>query len=113
MRWMGESDEEPEDIILDQATQAMRESRPEPGQIAAAAEHVAGRLGISFNESAATQSCDDMWPSCCRLQRARCPGGPRAAGEAAHLREAGACAGSIGIRSGGLVGSEGDDAKAC
>lgn len=79
-----------EDIILDQATQAMRESRPEPGQIATAAENIATRLGISFNESAAMQSCDDMRPLLAAYKAGTLPES-RALLVKAHLRECGVC----------------------
>ena len=44
----GEAMKNQDEVLLDSATQAMREAEPEAGQISAAAEKVAGRLGIAF-----------------------------------------------------------------
>jgi len=79
-----------EDVILDQATQAMREQRPEPGQISAAAEKVAQRLGIPFTEDATVGSCDDMRPLLAAYKAGKLPES-RALLVEAHLRECGVC----------------------
>lgn len=79
-----------EEIILDQATQAMRESKPELGQIAKAAENIAAQLGISFNENAAMQSCEDMRPLLAAYKAGTLPES-RALLVKAHLRECGVC----------------------
>ena len=79
-----------EDVLLDQAAQAMREGRPEPGQVSTAAEKVAGRLGIPFAEGAALESCDDMRPLLAAYKAGTLPES-RALLVAAHLRECGVC----------------------
>ena len=79
-----------EDVILDQALQAMRELRPEPGQISAAAEKVAQRLGIPFTEDATVGSCDDMLPLLAAFKAGKLSES-RALLVEAHLRECGVC----------------------
>jgi hypothetical protein len=52
-----------DEILLDEATQAMRTAMPDGGEFAASAEKVAGRLGIAFAENTdAIENCDDMRP---------------------------------------------------
>ncbi|HEY2467114.1 MAG TPA: FecR domain-containing protein [Terracidiphilus sp.] len=79
-----------EDVILDQATHAMREGRPEPGQISTSAEKVAQRLGVSFTEGAAVENCDDMRPLLAAYKAGKLPES-RALLVEAHLRECGVC----------------------
>ena len=79
-----------EDVILDQAAQAMRAGRPEPGQISTAAEKVAQRLGIPFSEGATLESCDDMLPLLAAYKAGKLPES-RALLVEAHLRECGVC----------------------
>jgi hypothetical protein len=79
-----------EDELLDGAAQAMRESRPEPGQISAAAEKVAGRLGVPFTNNAAVENCEDMRPLLAAFRAGTLPES-RALLVEAHLRECGVC----------------------
>ena len=79
-----------EDVLLDQATQSMRESRPDPGQISTSAEKVAGSLGISFTQDAGVTSCDDMRPLLAAYRAGKLPES-RALLVEAHLRECGVC----------------------
>ena len=79
-----------EDVLLDQATQAMRESQPEPGQISTAAEKVAQRLGVRYTEGAEIASCDDMRPLLVAYKAGQLPES-RALLVEAHLRECGVC----------------------
>ena len=51
-----------QDEVLDKAIKSMREAEPEAGQISAAAEKVAGRLGIAFADNSAVESCEEMRP---------------------------------------------------
>jgi len=79
-----------EDVILEQATQAMRNERVEPEQVSTAAEKVAQRLGISFREGAAVESCDDLRPLLAAYKAGKLPES-RALLVEAHLRECGVC----------------------
>ena len=52
-----------DEILLDEATQAMRTAAPDAGELSTSAEKVAGRLGIAFAENNdAIESCEDMRP---------------------------------------------------
>jgi hypothetical protein len=52
-----------DEILLDDATQAMRTAKPDPSDLSASADKVAGRLGIAFAENTdAIESCEDMRP---------------------------------------------------
>ncbi len=79
-----------DEVLLDSATEAMREAQPEAGQISAAAEKVAGKLGIAFEESAAIESCEDV-RSLFSAYRAGTLPENRALLVKAHLRECGVC----------------------
>lgn len=79
-----------EDVILDQATLAMREDRPEPGHISAAAEKVAERLAIPFIEGVALESCNDMLPLLVAYKAGKLAEN-RALLVEAHLGECGVC----------------------
>lgn len=79
-----------EDVLLDSATQAMREMRPEASQISAAAEKVAVRLGVPFTDGAAIESCEDMRPLLAAYRAGTLPEN-RALLVKAHLRECGVC----------------------
>ena len=79
-----------EDVLLDQATQAMREGRPGPGQISSAAEKVAQRIGVPFTEGMAIESCDEMRPLLAAYKAGMLPES-RALLVEAHLRECGVC----------------------
>ena len=79
-----------DEVLLDSATEAMREAQPEAGQISAAAEKVAGKLGIAFAESAAIESCEDV-RSLFSAYRAGTLPENRALLVKAHLRECGVC----------------------
>lgn len=79
-----------EDVLLEQATKVMRESKPEPEEIAAGAERVATGLGISFSDITATASCDDMRPLLSAYRAGTLPEG-RALLVKSHLRECGVC----------------------
>ena len=79
-----------EDVLLDQATRAMRESQPEPGQISTSAEQIAQRIGIPFTEGAAGASCDDLRPLLAAYKAGQLPQS-RALLVEAHLRECGVC----------------------
>jgi ferric-dicitrate binding protein FerR (iron transport regulator) len=79
-----------DEVLLDSATQAMRDAHPEAGQISAAAEKVAGKLGIAFQESAAIESCEDV-RSLFSAYRAGTLPENRALLVKAHLRECGVC----------------------
>jgi hypothetical protein len=79
-----------DEVLLDSATQAMRDAQPEAGQISAAAEKVAGKLGIAFAESASIESCEDV-RSLFSAYRAGTLPENRALLVKAHLRECGVC----------------------
>ena len=79
-----------DEVLLDSATQAMRDAEPEAGQISAAAEKVAGKLGIAFAESASIESCEDV-RSLFSGYRAGTLAENRALLVKAHLRECGVC----------------------
>ncbi len=79
-----------DEILLENATKAMREAEPEASQISAAAEKVAGKLGITFAESAAIESCEDV-RSLFSAYRAGTLAENRALLVKAHLRECGVC----------------------
>ena len=79
-----------QDEMLDKAIKSMREAEPEAGQISAAAEKVAGRLGIAFADNAAVESCEEMRPLL-DAYRAGTLAENRALLVKAHLRECGVC----------------------
>ena len=79
-----------DEVLLDSATEAMREAQPGAGQISAAAEKVAGKLGIAFQESAAIESCEDV-RTLFSGYRAGTLAENRALLVKAHLRECGVC----------------------
>jgi hypothetical protein len=79
-----------DEILLDTATQAMRDAQPGAGQISAAAEKVAGKLGIAFAESASIESCEDV-RSLFSAYRAGTLPENRTLLVKAHLRECGVC----------------------
>jgi hypothetical protein len=78
------------DEVLDEAIRSMRESEPEAGQISAAAEKVANRLGIAFADNMAAESCEEMRPLL-DAYRAGTLAENRALLVKAHLRECGVC----------------------
>lgn len=52
-----------DEVLLDQATQAMRRATPDASDLSASAEKVAARLGIAYAENTdAIESCEDMRP---------------------------------------------------
>jgi hypothetical protein len=52
-----------DEILLNEATRAMRTDVPDAGELSASAEKVAGRLGIAFAENTdAIENCEDMRP---------------------------------------------------
>jgi hypothetical protein len=79
-----------QDEVLDKAIKSMREAEPEASQISAAAEKVAGRLGIAFAENAAIEGCEDIGPSL-NAYRSGTLSDNRALLVKAHLRECGVC----------------------
>lgn len=79
-----------EDMLLDAAAQAMHESRPEADEMSAAAEKVAGKLGIPFVKSDALADCEDMRPLLAAYRAGILPE-KRALLVEAHLRECGVC----------------------
>lgn len=79
-----------EDVLLGQATKAMRESTPEAEEVASGAERVAAELGIAFSKSTAMQSCDDMRPLLAPYRAGTLPQS-RALLVEAHLHECGVC----------------------
>ena len=76
--------------MLDKAIETMRETEPEAGQISAAAQKVAGRLGIAFAEDAAVESCVNVRPLLDAYRAGALPEN-RALLVKAHLRECGVC----------------------
>ncbi len=79
-----------EDMLLDAAAQAMHESRPEADEMSAAAEKVAGKLGIPFVKSDALADCEEMRPLLAAHRAGTLPE-KRALLVEAHLRECGVC----------------------
>jgi hypothetical protein len=80
-----------DEILLDQATLAMRSAAPDASELSAAAEKVAGRLGIAFAENAdAIESCEDMRPLLDAYRVGTLPL-TRALLVEAHLRECAVC----------------------
>ncbi len=79
-----------QDEVLDKAIKSMRETEPEAGQISAAAEKVAGRLGVAFADDAAIESCEDIRPLLNEYRAGKLPEN-RALLVKAHLRECGVC----------------------
>jgi len=80
-----------DEILLDQATQAMRKTTPDASELSASAEKVAGRLGIAFAESTdAIESCEDMRPLLDAYKSGTLPL-TRALLVEAHLRECAVC----------------------
>src|SRR6185503_15688158 len=59
----GESMKNHEEILLDEATQAMRAAAPDAQEFSTSAEKVADRLGIAFAENTSEfESCENMRP---------------------------------------------------
>ena len=80
-----------DEILLENATEAMRAERPGAGELSASAEKLASRLGIAFAASAeATESCDDMRPLLDAYRAGTLPV-TRALLLEAHLRECALC----------------------
>jgi hypothetical protein len=79
-----------QDEMLDKAIKSMREAEPEADQISAAAENVAGRLGIAFADNAAMDSCEDIRSLFGAYSAGTLPES-RALLVKAHLRECGLC----------------------
>jgi ferric-dicitrate binding protein FerR (iron transport regulator) len=80
-----------DEILLDQATLAMRLAAPDANELSAAAEKLAGRLGIAFAENAnAIESCEDMRPLL-DAYRSETLQLTRALLVEAHLRECAVC----------------------
>ncbi|MGC1424184.1 MAG: FecR domain-containing protein [Terracidiphilus sp.] len=76
--------------MLDKAIKTMRETEPGNGEVSAAAEKVAGRLGIIFAEDAALESCENVRPLLIAYHAGTLPEN-RALLVKAHLRECGVC----------------------
>ncbi len=79
-----------QDEMLDKAIKSMREAEPEAGQLSAAAEKVAGKLGIAFADNSTVESCEEMRPLL-DAYRAGTLSENRALLVKAHLRECGVC----------------------
>ena len=80
-----------QDEMLDKAIKSMREAEPEAGRLSAAAEKVAGKLGIAFADNAAiVESCEDDAAAVWRVSRGHACG-KSALLVKAHLRECGVC----------------------
>ncbi|WP_109486710.1 FecR domain-containing protein [Occallatibacter savannae] len=80
-----------DEILLDQATEAMRAVKPSADDLAVSADKVAKRLGIVFAASAdAVESCDDMRPLLDSYRAGTLPV-TRALLVEAHLRECAVC----------------------
>ena len=79
-----------QDEMLDKAIESMREAKPEAGQLSAAAEKVAGKLGIAFADNSTVEvarRCGRCW----MRYRAGTLSENRALLVKAHLRECGVC----------------------
>jgi len=80
-----------DEILLDEATQAMRAAKPDASDLSASAEKVAGRLGIAFTQNSdAIESCEDMRPLLDAYRAGTLPV-TRALLVEAHLRECAVC----------------------
>ena len=79
-----------EETLMDRATRAMRDSKPEPAEFAAGAARVADKLGVSMPGSAGLKACDDIQPWLIDYRAGTLPE-RRALLVEAHLRECGAC----------------------
>jgi len=80
-----------DEILLDEATQAMRATAPDAGELSGSAEKVASRLGIAFAENTdAIESCEDMRPLLDAYRTGTLPL-TRALLVEAHLRECAVC----------------------
>lgn len=79
-----------DEILLDRATRAMRESQPDAAEMSASAEKVADKLGIAFAKNTAVESCEDLGPLLAAYRAGTLPEG-RALLVEAHLRECGVC----------------------
>jgi ferric-dicitrate binding protein FerR (iron transport regulator) len=80
-----------DEILLDEATQAMRAAGPDANELSASAEKVAGRLGIAFAENTdAIENCEDMRPLLDAYRAGTLPL-TRALLVEAHLRECAVC----------------------
>ena len=80
-----------DEILLDEATQAMRSTMPDASELSTSAEKVAGRLGIAFAENTdAVESCDDLRPLLDAYRAGTLPL-TRALLVEAHLRECAVC----------------------
>ena len=80
-----------DEIMLDQATEAMRAAAPEAREISASAEKVAARLGIAFAQNTdAIESCEEMRPLLDAYRAGTLPL-TRSLLVEAHLRECAVC----------------------
>ena len=80
-----------DEILLDEATKAMRRATPDAADLSASAEKVAGRLGIAFAaNSDAIANCEDMRPLLDAYRAGTLPV-TRALLVEAHLRECAVC----------------------
>jgi len=80
-----------DEILLDDATQAMRAAAPDANMLSASAEKLAGRLGIAFAENTdAIENCEDMRPLLDAYRAGTLPL-TRALLVEAHLRECSVC----------------------
>ena len=80
-----------DEILLDQAAQAMRAAAPDASELSASAEKVAGRLGIAFAQSTdAVENCGEM-RSLLDDYRAGTLSVGRTLLVEAHLKECGVC----------------------
>lgn len=80
-----------DEVLLNRATEAMRTSAPDAGELSASAEKVAGRLGIVFADNMeAIQNCEDMRPLLDAYRTGTLSVGRNLLVEA-HLRECSVC----------------------
>jgi len=80
-----------EEILLDEATQAMRAAAPDAQEFSTSAEKVADRLGIAFAENTSEfESCENMRPLLDAYRAGTLPL-TRALLVEAHLRECALC----------------------
>jgi hypothetical protein len=79
-----------DDVMLDNATKAMRDAQPEAAQLSFSAENVAKKLGIVLIENAAIEGCDGIQPLLAAY-RAGMLAESKALLVEAHLHECGAC----------------------
>ena len=80
-----------DEILLDNATEAMRTAKPSASDLSASADKVAARLGIAFaKDSEAVESCEDMRPLLDAYRAGTLPV-TRALLVEAHMRECAVC----------------------